>query len=150
MVVGDEHAEKEDGETVEDEDSVEGELDCAGDRFPRILGLTDSYTHKLGTEVGEGSGDEGGPDGEEVARGAGHDVRPNGAGVFPVFEARSFMVGTTATNEDEREEDETADGDDLQAYEKMEVRKRARATELEGMSLRRTHWIAKIQTRQKS
>lgn len=56
-VVGDEHADEEDGEAVEEEDSVKGELDGAGDRLAGVLGLGDGDTDKLSTKVGKGGVD---------------------------------------------------------------------------------------------
>ena len=48
-IVGDEHADEEDGQDVEDDDAPEGQLDGLGDNFSRILCFTDGHTHKLCT-----------------------------------------------------------------------------------------------------
>ena len=60
-VVGDEGADEEDGEDVEDDDAPEGQLDGAGDDFARVLGFADGDADEFGAEVGEGCCHECGP-----------------------------------------------------------------------------------------
>ena len=102
-VVGNEHAQEEHGEAVEEEDSVEGEFDGAGNRLAGVLGLADSNTNQLRAEVGEDGVDEGAPEAVEFACGARVDIRPEGSGVLVVLEA-SCVAGTSANCEQEREE----------------------------------------------
>ena len=62
-VIWKDHTKEEHGEAVEDEDTIECKPDCTGNGLARVLGLSDSHTHKLSTKVGESSSNEGGPDG---------------------------------------------------------------------------------------
>lgn len=55
------HAEEEDKDNVEQEDSVECQLDSAGDDFAWVGSLSDSDTDKLGSEVCEDSSGESSP-----------------------------------------------------------------------------------------
>lgn len=112
-VVGDEHAEEEDGEDVEEDDTVECQLNCAGDSLSRVLGLADSHTDELGAEIGEGCADEGRPETEEAASVAGVHVGSEGAGALPVAETFAVVVGAAAEDEDGGENDEGDDGHDF-------------------------------------
>lgn len=89
-VVGDDHSDEEDGETVEEEDSVKGQLDGAGDGLAGVLGLSDCYTDELSSEVGKGSVNHAGPEAKESSSVASHDIRLEGA-VF-VSEAQRETV----------------------------------------------------------
>lgn len=100
-------------EHVENEDSVEGQLDGAGDGGTGVLSLTDGHTDQLGTQVGESGGDHGGPEGEESASVAVFDVGVEGTGALPVTETFAVVVRTTAQHEDEGEQDDAEDNHDL-------------------------------------
>lgn len=129
-VVGDDHSDEEDGETVEEEDSVEGELDGAGHGLAGVLSLSDRYTDELSSKVGKCSVDHAGPETEESSSVASHDIRLEGAvsvseaqrqrgeknipRVAPVSETLSVVVRTTAKSENQREEDDSNDDDDLE------------------------------------
>lgn len=65
VVVGHEHADEEDADEVEDDDTVERELDRARDRLPRVLGFSDRHADQLRSEKGEGRRDESRVEGEE-------------------------------------------------------------------------------------
>lgn len=68
-VVGDDHADEEDAQAVEEEDTVEGELDGAGNRLTGVLGFGDGNTDKFSTKVGKGGVDHARPEAEELASG---------------------------------------------------------------------------------
>ena len=72
-VVGYDHTDEEDTETVEEEDSVEGELDGLGDAASGVLRFACSNTDKLGTKVGKGGVDEHTPETEETSQRAAMD-----------------------------------------------------------------------------
>lgn len=112
-VVGDEHAEEEDGEDIEEDDTVECQLNRAGDSLSRVLGLADGHTDELGAEIGEGCADEGGPETKEATSVASVHVGFEGAGALPVAETFAVVVGATAEDEDGRENDEGDDGHDF-------------------------------------
>ncbi len=61
-VVGDEGSDEEDAEDVEDYDTPEGQFDGARNDFARVLGFADCDADELGSEIGEGCGDKGGPE----------------------------------------------------------------------------------------
>jgi len=112
-VVWKDQAKEEHGEAVENEDTVECEPDCTGNGLAGVLGLSNSHTHKLGTKVGEGSGNEGGPDGQEITSGTGGKVRLDSPRVFPVLEARSLTIGATTTGKNQGDKNDTANCDNF-------------------------------------
>ena len=124
-VVGDDHADEEDAEAVEEENSVEGELDGLGDRTTRVLGLASSNTNEFGSEVSESSVDHDGPETEEslhIRGGRGVTLthrRPlsKSTRVVPVPEPTGIAIGTTATGNDETEKNDAEDNDDLERGE---------------------------------
>ncbi|GKT67100.1 hypothetical protein ColTof4_12728 [Colletotrichum tofieldiae] len=127
------HANEKDTQAVEEQDTVEGQLDRTGNGLAGVLGLGDGDTNKLSAQVGEGGVDHAGPETEEAASVASVDVFPEGTGrmlvgvhnsfegckeviprVLPVTEALAVVVRTAAKSQDEREEDDANDGDDLE------------------------------------
>ncbi|GKT46287.1 uncharacterized protein ColSpa_06468 [Colletotrichum spaethianum] len=120
-VVGNQHADEKNTQAVEEQDTVEGQLDRTGDGLAGVLGFGDSDTDKLSAQVGEGGVDHARPETEETARIASVDVLPEGTeGILAevhnsLAEAFAVVVGTTAKGQDEREEDDANDGDDLEA-----------------------------------
>ncbi|KAI6764611.1 hypothetical protein HG531_012498 [Fusarium graminearum] len=104
-VVWDDHADEEDGETVEEEDSVKCELDGAGDGLARVLGLGDCDTDEFGSEVGKGSVDHAGPEAEESSSVAFHDIRLEGTGeLLPEFEFTKESDTEVVDNADDDKE----------------------------------------------
>jgi hypothetical protein len=110
-VVGNEHAQEENGEAVEEEDSVEGELDGARNRLAGVLCLSDSDTDQFRTEIGEDSVDEGAPETVEFACRAGAFVRLERSRVLVVLE--SSRVAGTGANCKQEGEDNHADLEDV-------------------------------------
>ncbi len=66
-VVGNNHAQEEDGKAVEEQDPVEGELDSARDCLAWVLRLADSYSNQLSTKVGKNGIDQGSPKAVELS-----------------------------------------------------------------------------------
>ena len=124
-VVGDDHADEEDAEAVEEENSVEGELDGLGDRTTRVLGLASSHTNEFGSEVSESSVDHDGPETKEslhIRGGRGVTLahrRPlsKSTRVVPVAEPTGIAIRTTAAGNDETEKNDAEDDDDLEGGE---------------------------------
>ena len=112
-VIWKDHTKEEHGEAVEDEDTVEGKLDCTGNGLAGVLGLSDSHTHKLSTKVGKGSSNERRPDSEEITGGTSGNVRLDSPRVFPVLETRSLATRTTATSKDQRNKNDTTNCDNF-------------------------------------
>lgn len=52
------HADEEDADDVENDDSVEGKLDRTRDGLPGILGFSDSHTNQLSSQEGKGRRDQ--------------------------------------------------------------------------------------------
>lgn len=132
-VVGDNHADEEDRETVEEEDTVEGQVDGLGDAATGVLGLASSNTDKLSSQVGEGGVDHDGPETEELAQGTFGVARGDGkgTGVGPVLEAEGFAVGATTTSDDEGEENDADNDHDLDGRQpELELSEKLDTTEV--------------------
>lgn len=136
-VVGDNHADEEDTEAVEDQDTVEGQLDGLGNAAARVLGLASGDTDQLGTEVGKGGVDHDGPEAEEAARLArdGEVAESHGdgkgTGGVPEAEASRVAVGTAANGDDEREQDDAEDDEYLERRQpKLKLAKELDATKV--------------------
>lgn len=110
-VVGDQGADEQNADHVEEEDPVEGEFDGARDRLARVLGLADGHADQFGTQVCERGRDHGRPEGIETARGRILDVPVERTGVLPVPEAPAVVIGAAAQHQNEGEQDQT-DNDD--------------------------------------
>lgn len=94
-VVGNEHAQEKDGQAVEEQDAVEGELDRTGDGLAGVLCLADGDTNQLRTEIGEDGVDQRSPEAEEFALVTGAIGGFKGSGVLVVLEAsRWAWTGT--------------------------------------------------------
>ena len=113
-VVGNQHAEKEDGEHVEDEDSVKGQLDGARDGLARVLRLSDGDTDKLGTQICKSGRYHCRPETEETTSITLFDVWFESTGLLPVSEPLPVLVGTASKGQDQGQQDETDDDDDLE------------------------------------
>lgn len=111
-VVGDKHAEEEDGQAVEEQDPVEGELDGAGNGLARVLRLTDGHTNQLGTKVGEDGVDQGAPKTVEFASAAFSVGRLKCTRVLVVLETGS-RARTSTDSKEKREDNHTDNGNDL-------------------------------------
>lgn len=110
----DDHTDKEDGQNVEEQDSVEGKLDSARYSAARILSLSDCHTDQLSSEIGEGCVDHYRPEAKEATCRPSCVLFLERARVFPVAETLAIAVGTTAEGKDQRQEDDTNDSDDLE------------------------------------
>lgn len=130
VVVGDDEADHEDGQDIEEKDTPEDALDGLGDVLARVLDLTDSNTNDFGTSEGEGRLDKDVPEGEEAAeraadtagRCAGDGVGSpeklsHRAGVLPEVEADAVTTGASTEVDDERGDDENNDGNHLDEAE---------------------------------
>lgn len=69
------HANQQDRENVEDEDTEEGQTNGAGDRLARVLGLSHRHSDQLSSQEGKGGCDHSGPEAEEFASAALFDIR---------------------------------------------------------------------------
>lgn len=110
-----EHAEEEDGENVEEEDTVEGELDGAWDGLAWVLSLSNSDTDQFSTEVGKGGSDHSGPDGNEATSMAFLEIWLDWSWVLPVLESLWFgIIWSSTANKNQRENQKGDNGDNLQ------------------------------------
>jgi hypothetical protein len=106
------HAQEENGQTVEEENPVKGELDGAWNSLARILCFTNSDTDKLSTEVGEDGIDQGAPEAIKFALTSGSNVWFEGTRIVVVLEA-SCRARTGADGQQEGQENDANDGDDF-------------------------------------
>lgn len=105
-------------EDVEEENTVEDLADGRRDGLPGVACLTSGHADDLGTDEAEGRVDENGPEAEELAEGAGDVVvLDKGTGVLPVLEAEAALLADGTDVDEEREDDQTDDGEDLDACE---------------------------------
>ena len=115
-VVGNNHAQEEDGKAVEEQDSVEGELDGARNRLAWVLSLTDSDTDEFGTKVGKDGVDQRAPEAVELAGVAFGNVWLERTGLVVVLEAGCLARADT-DREEEGEDDNADNGNDLDRAE---------------------------------
>lgn len=114
-IIGNNHSDQEDTEAVENENTVECQLDGLGDRATRVLGFTGSDTNELSSQVGESGIDHNRPESHELASCTGYAKGcVEGSWVVPVAEAWSVAIGAAATGNDQTEEDNANDDDDLE------------------------------------
>lgn len=130
-VVGDKHADEatkllanvplqlegilQDAQAVEDEDAVEGEPNSPGNSLARILRLSDRNSHQLGTKVRKGGIDHGRPYCKELAPVSSRNIRLEGSGVAVEFESSDLLVGSTAADKHQTQNEDTTDGKNLDA-----------------------------------
>ena len=112
-VVRDKHAQEEDREAVEEQDSVEGKLDSTGNSLAGVLRLADSDTDKLSTQVGKDGVDQRAPETVKPASVTLGNVWLECAGFRVVLES-SCIAGSTTNSQDEGQEDDADDGYDLE------------------------------------
>jgi hypothetical protein len=101
-VIWNDHAQEEDSQAVEEQDSVEGQLDGTGNRLAGILGLANRYTNQLSSEVGEDGIDQRRPEAVEPASVASVDVLLESAWVLVVFETGRLSIWSGTDCEEER------------------------------------------------
>jgi len=87
-VVRDDHAEKEDGQDVEDENAVKGKADGARHSFPRVLRFSNSDTNEFGAEISEDGCHHTRPEAQELTRPTCHDVGLESTRILPVSSPR--------------------------------------------------------------
>ena len=105
-IVGNNHAQEEDRQAVEEQDPVEGKLNGARDGLARVLGFSNGNTDKFSTEVGEDGVDQGTPESVEFTSRATSDEWLERTGVIVVLEA-SCRTRPSTDSKEEREEDDT-------------------------------------------
>lgn len=66
-VIRNKHAKKEDGDDVEEDDTVEGKANSPGNDTTRVLSLADCDTDKLGSEISKSGSDKGRPNRKETS-----------------------------------------------------------------------------------
>ena len=110
-VVGDQGADKQNADHVEEQDTVEGELDGARDRLAWVLGLADGHSDQFGTQISECGRDHGRPKGIKTARGRILNIPVERTGLLPVPEALAVVIGAAAQHQNEGEQNQT-DNDD--------------------------------------
>lgn len=81
-VVGHAHANQQNREDVEDEDTEEGQANGTRDRLARVLGLSDRHSDQLGSQEGKRGRDHGGPEAEELASVSSSDVGLEGTAIY--------------------------------------------------------------------
>lgn len=86
-VVRYDHPQEENGQAVEEENSVEGKLDGARDGLARVLGLSDGDTDELSTQIGKNRVDQRAPESVEFACIARGYIRLESTGIVVVLEA---------------------------------------------------------------
>lgn len=130
-VIRNQHANEENTENVEHDDSPEGELDGLGNGLSGVLGLANGHTNKFSTynelaqvidarmnaltEEGKGGLHHGRPERKELAEVSLDIFVIEGTRAFPIPETSSVVVGTTAKCEDERGQDDSQDDNDLES-----------------------------------
>lgn len=107
-----EHTEEEDEDDIEEEDTVEGELDGTWNNTSWVGSLSNGDTDQLGTQIREDGGCHGTPSGKETTSSALHEVWVESTWVFPVLETSSGQWSTTR-NQDQAQQDEAENDDDL-------------------------------------
>lgn len=112
-IIWHDHADEEDAQAVEEEDTVEGELDSLGDASAGVLRLASRHTHQLSTEIGECGVDHNRPEAQELAGRASVVKLSKGTWVAPVLESSGFSVGTAASRDDDTEEDDSDNDNNL-------------------------------------
>ncbi|TKW49901.1 hypothetical protein CTA1_12675 [Colletotrichum tanaceti] len=117
VVAGDEHADDEDGEHVEEDDAGEDALAGARDGAARVPGLGGGHGEGLDAGEGEDGARHDAPVAEELAPVAGGDVLDKGTRAAPVAEADARGAGDAAEVDDEAEDDEEDDEQDLEQGE---------------------------------
>lgn len=113
VVRGDEHADGEGAEHVEEEDAPEDAAHGFGDVVPRVVGLARRHGHHLHATVREGRVHQRREQAQEAARVAAANVLLHRAGVFPVAEAEAALLGAGAEVEAQGHDDEADDGDNF-------------------------------------
>jgi hypothetical protein len=106
VVIRNKHAEEEDAQDVEEENSVKGKLNGARNCLAGILGLANCHTNEFGSEIGKDGVDERRPESIKLPGGAFSDVGSKCPWAFPVFET-SGRARTCANSEQESEENDT-------------------------------------------
>ena len=86
VVVGDQHADKENGDDVEDENSPEGQPDGFGNDSAGVLRFPNGDPDQFGTKVSKGCGDERTPESEEAACVSSSVTLLEGSWILPVTE----------------------------------------------------------------
>ena len=99
-VVGYKHADEENREYIEEDDSEEGELDGAWNRLAGVLCLGDRHTNQLRSEEGEYCSASCRPEPQESSSSTSVFVLGEGSGVAPVSKTGGITVRTASTNED--------------------------------------------------
>ena len=111
VIVRQVEADEQQADDIDDGNTPECVLDCAGHRLPRIGGLRGGKTDELGAGKGKGSGDEDGADAlESVCK---------CAGVVPILCANVLAIrparGTTTAVKDDGDEYEHHDDEEFEA-----------------------------------
>lgn len=118
-VGGDNDTDDESTTEVEDQDSDKHLFDGSGDVSSRVLGLSGGNGNNLGTNVGEGSLGQDGPETEELSEvtlDTGVLDKRSGRSV-PVFETNDLARRSTTGRDDDTEDDQTDNGEDLDGGE---------------------------------
>lgn len=116
--VRDQDANNQRAQDVEDENTPDVASSGLGDVAARSLAFTSSVGDDFGGQnVGEAGLDEGIPDCEELARIALANIWVKCTWVLPVAEADTVVVGGSAKEDDNADNDEAEDGDDFDGSE---------------------------------
>lgn len=117
MVVWHDKTEQENREHVEEDDSVEGELDGAWNRLSWVLCFTNCHTDEFSAQVRENSCDHGSPESVKLACSTGIDIGLEGTWILIVSETGAVAVWSTSEHNDKREQDQAADNQYLDRRE---------------------------------
>lgn len=104
VVVGHGHAETYDSDNVEKDDSHERLSDGCGHVLARVGCLAKGNTDKLRSEVGKRGLNDRGPYAQEAAGVSIYEVLVEGAGVLPVVESSSSVIGTATKSDNEADQ----------------------------------------------
>lgn len=110
VVRGDEQADEEEAEDVEEGDAPEDLLDGAGEGLDGVVSLSGGEADELGAREGEGGGDEDGAEAAEAVAEGARVVPEAGAPVLAVV----AVAGPAAEDEDEGDDDEDDGGGELE------------------------------------
>lgn len=114
VVAGNQHADDEDGQDVEDGDAGKHSLAGVRDRSPRIARLGSGHGNAFDAGEGEDGVGHDGPVAEKLAPAATADVLDERAGVLPVAEADPIHPWDSTEVDDQAQDDEENNEEDLQ------------------------------------
>ena len=117
VVVWDEDTDGERAQDVKEQDAPEDTTDGLGDILPRVLGFTRSHGDHLDAAVREGGVHQSREQTQKPAGIPGSDVRFHRPGILPVPESQAIVRRPSAKVEDQSQQEQTDDGDDLDASE---------------------------------